>query len=378
MNPTTLLPYYPTYNILDEVVSSKNYKNINIFIDLKNNLQTTFLEFAVKNIIENSKASNYYDTSIFSSVISFLGFHKLYALKRGLNINFYIFFETGQSYYHIHLHKDYKKSRHVGGNLFGLDLEDRDLFKSVLYSNFLMTEKALNRVPNVFVVHLQNLEADFVPYYLIKRKKILQDENTVNLIYSTDHDLYQCVDENTFVFFRHYKTKKIIKKGQVLSEYLKIESDIPDEYLPFAMSIIGDSGDDIDGIKGIAAGRFIPIFNDLKNIIGDMTLLYKNIEEGSNPFSLYQETKLNKNIDKIIESEKNSSLISRNMKLVSFELLSRKLDNPDCTEIIDKKKKLLDPFKIKEIVSYDSILNALVKNHVILEEESLNVLYYGS
>ena len=70
MHPSSLLSYYPTYNILDQIVSYNNYKKLNIFIDLKNTLQTTYMEHAIVNIIQNSKNTKYIDTSIFSSVIS--------------------------------------------------------------------------------------------------------------------------------------------------------------------------------------------------------------------------------------------------------------------------------------------------------------------
>ena len=77
MHPSSLLSYYPTYAILDEIVSYGSYKELNIFIDLKNNLQTTYMKHAVENIVESSKQSRFVDTSVFSSLISFLSFHKL-------------------------------------------------------------------------------------------------------------------------------------------------------------------------------------------------------------------------------------------------------------------------------------------------------------
>ena len=57
MHPSSLLSYYPTYAILDEIVSYGNYKKLNIFMDLKNNLQSTYMEHAILNILENSKTN---------------------------------------------------------------------------------------------------------------------------------------------------------------------------------------------------------------------------------------------------------------------------------------------------------------------------------
>ena len=127
MHPSSLLSYYPTYAILDEIASFGNYKKLNIFIDLKNTLQTTYMKHAIENIIDSSKKSRYLDTSVFSALISFLSFHKIYGVKRGIDTNFIIFFETGQSFYHKNIDKSYKISRRID-NLYGIDKVDRDLF----------------------------------------------------------------------------------------------------------------------------------------------------------------------------------------------------------------------------------------------------------
>ena len=183
MHPSSLLSYYPNYNILDEIVSYGDYKKLTIFMDLKNNLQTTYMEHAIINIIEASKKSKFKDTSIFSSVISFLGFHKIYGMKRGIDINFIIFFESGQSYYHKNISKKYKISRRID-DLYGLERADRELFYEVLHANYRLIEKVCNRLPNIKVIRLPNLEADFIPYYLLSRKKISYDGEVGYITYS--------------------------------------------------------------------------------------------------------------------------------------------------------------------------------------------------
>ena len=252
MHPSSLLSYYPNYYILDEIVSKKNYKEVNIFIDLKNCLQTVYMEHAIKNIVENTKKSTFKDSSIFSSVLSFLSFHKIYSIKRNVKIRFYIFLESGQSYYHTNISKTYKISRRID-NLYGLDRIDRDLFYEVLNSNFGLIEKVFNRVPFVKVIRLMNLEADFVPYYLISRNLIPQNEESVNIIYSNDHDLLQCINERCLVFFKSAKNKKIVKQNEVVEQTFKCNNIVPDEYLPLMMAVVGDEGDDVKGIKGIGA-----------------------------------------------------------------------------------------------------------------------------
>jgi len=146
MHPSSLLSYYPTYAILDEIASFGNYRKLDIYIDLKNTLQTTYMEHAIVNIVESTKKSGHIDTSIFSSLISFLSFHRIYGIKRGIDTHFIIFFESGHSYYHKNISKQYKISRRID-DLYGLDRQDRELFFEALQANFHLIEKACNQFP---------------------------------------------------------------------------------------------------------------------------------------------------------------------------------------------------------------------------------------
>jgi hypothetical protein len=317
MHPSSLLSYYPTYSILDEIASYGNYKKFNIYIDLKNNLQTTYMEHAIINIIENSKDSRFIDTSIFSSLISFLSFHKIYGMKRGIDINFTIFFESGDSFYHKNISKQYKISRKID-NLYGLDREKRDLFFSVLQANFKLIENIGNKLPSVRVIRLPNLEADFIPYYLLSRKKVTYDGTVGHIIYSNDHDLWQCAADNSFVFSKSAKSKKIIKPGMIMDLFLKKPNNIPDFYLPLAMAVIGDSGDDVEGVKGVGPARFLEIFDDLIKLTGDMKTIYNNVENGNDIFISLPDKIQNKYLRKVVKSEQNNKTITNNLKLVSF------------------------------------------------------------
>jgi hypothetical protein len=372
MHPSSLLSYYPTYTILDDIVLQKNCKNLNLFIDLKNTLQTTFMEHAILNIINNSKKSRFKDTSVFSSVLAFLSFHKIYAIKRNIGVNFYIFFESGRSFYHQNISKKYKISRRID-DLYGLDKQDQDLFRDVLQDNFYLLEQACNKIPNIKVINVLNLEADFIPYYLITRKFV--SETDVNIIYSNDHDLYQCVNENTFQFSKSATKKFIIKKDQVMKTYLRKETDIPDEYLPLAMSVIGDTGDDVDGIRGIGPSRFADVFPDLKNSIKSMENLYENVQASNPIFDLESTKDLNKYMIPIVQSENTSKTISNNLKLVSFELISRMLDDPSDTEMIRRKEKIQNLFTCDKLSECKDLKNALERSGVFLEDWLENLFY---
>lgn len=376
MHPSSLLSYYPTYSVLDEALSSSSYKNLNIYIDLKNVFQTLYLEHAIVNLVESSKISKSIDASIFLSLLSFLAFHKIYSIKRNVQLKFFVFFESGHSYYHLNISKDYKKSRKAD-DLYGLDKESRELFFEILSKNYGLIEEAFNRVPSVKVIRLLNLEADFIPYYLVRNRLVDVSQETVHIIYSNDHDLLQCVGKNAFVFSKSAKVKRLVKRSEVMSKFLNCETDIQDVYLPLAMSVIGDSGDDVKGVEKIGAKRFVESFQDLKLVVGgSMKMLYENVEGSKLMFN--SSNYPNKYMNWIAREEQNKGLISRNLRLVSFELLSRALDNPTSTEMVEKRKRIYKILLRSELVPLREMKEALERSGIYIGDDSLDVVYYGS
>ena len=362
-----LLSYYHNYSILDEIVSNSGCKKLNLFFDLRNNLQTTFMKHGIDLIIGASKRGNFIDTSVFSSLISFLSFHKLYSSSRHIDLDFYIFFESGKSYFHTNLSKKYKISRRTD-SLYGLDKVDRDYFYEILQKNFLLVEKAAGRLPNTYVIRLQNLEADFVPYYLIRNK--LVDQEATNVVYSNDHDMLQCVNDNTYIFSKSQSGKKIIKSGGVLKHYLKFKKDYPDEYLPIIMAIIGDPGDDVDGIKNVGPKRVEEFIDDFIGECGGIDLIYDNVFHDRPLLKLETLRIENKHMRTVVD---NIDIVARNLKLVSFEILSRYLDNPNSTELLEKRKVIEDSIRNKKIMDYNKLIPALEMARVYITEEYDNL-----
>lgn len=377
MHPSSLLSYYPTYAILDEIVSYANYNKINIFVDLKNCLQTLYMEHAIVNIIENTLQARYVDTSVFSSVISFLSFHKLYSLKRNIEVNFYIFFERGQSYYHKNISSKYKISRRID-DLYGLPVEKREAFFKIMRKNLILIEKACNMMPNVNVIALNNLEADFVPYYLIRNKLVDCGPNVANVVYSNDHDLLQTIQlaNNVYVYQRVPQYKKVIKKNEVMKRFLKVDKPFPDDYLDISMAVIGDGGDDVDGVRGIAQKTMSKILEEVVNLGGGIEKIRENVVRGKPIFDPNLPTNPNKYMSKVLFEEKNNKLISNNMKLVSFEILSRFVDDPISTEMVKKRKHIIEVLQNKKVAPLQVIRGALEKSRVLLEDNTLETIYY--
>jgi len=373
MHPAQILSYYPTYSILDEIISFNNYDTLNIYVDLKNCLQSVYMEHTIVNLIESTKMGNRYDTSIFTSLMSFISFHKTYAAKRNIKINFYVFFESGISYYHNNISKKYKISRRID-DLYGLDAVDRELFFEVLRQNLGFIEKAYNKMPDVKVIKLLNLEADFVPYYLMTRNYVDTRNNVANITYSNDHDMAQNLSEHSYQFIKTSQGKSIVKANEGMTKQTKKPWNGDDEYQPLAIAIMGDPGDDVYGIKGIGGVTFLKIFPMLKKMVGTMDELNENVLKNKPIFDTSIDYK-NKHINKILDFEKKEKLISNNLKLVSFEILSRVFDDPDTTELLGRKKRFEKIVTSEESVSLESMRSALEKNNVEILGEDLDIVY---
>jgi hypothetical protein len=169
-----------------------------------------------------------------------------------------------------------------------------------------------------------------------------------------------------------------LKKGDISSEYLKYECNIPDEYFPLEMAILGDKNDNIlDKVKGIGQKTIPKIINELVDLVGGMNNLYDNVFNNKNIFSLDAKNQTdNKNIYSIIEAEEERSTISKNLKLTSFELLSRFLDNPPTTEDTQRRKHIYNVMNDSTISKSEAIYQALNKIGVLTEVENpLDILY---
>jgi 5'-3' exonuclease len=104
-------------------------------------------------------------------------------------------------------------------------------------------------------------------------------------------------------FSKSAKSKKIIKPGMIMDLFLKKPNNIPDFYLPLAMAVIGDSGDDVEGVKGVGPARFLEIFDDLIKLTGDMKTIYNNVENGNDIFISLPDKIQNKYLRKVVKSE---------------------------------------------------------------------------
>ena len=160
-----------------------------------------------------------------------------------------------------------------------------------------------------------------------------------------------------------------------MQTFLKRENNITDEYLPLAMAIIGDSGDDVEGVKDVGPARFASMFYEMKQYGGSMNKIYNRVGKNKVIFDPIPSGTKNKYLNMVVDEEVKNRTISKNLKLVSFELISRELDDPSSTEILEKRKLIEKILSTEDKVPCDTLKKALDMHNIYLEESSLDFLY---
>lgn len=343
VNTSQFFSYYPKYEYLDTMLGATQKKHINLFVDVKGCAPALYLEWGVRTILDYSKTHRHISVHLFSAILQFIAFHKLYAAKRGITISFYFFMEQGKSKYHLNIYNGYKENRNIS-DFFNLDMEDKELLAKLLDKNYDISEYVINRIPKCYFYKLQFCEADFIPWYLMKYKipKITVDES-LNLIYSRDKDMHQCLGfPNTYQYYRaNYRDSScLINEDNCFEHWFKTpcrKADRAADWFPLFLSMVGDAADGIPGIKGIGAKTIIKFLDDIFNVYGnDPDIMYQQCMSGSPVLFESQISLKNKTADKLFKNEK---IIQRNMKLISYRALSEYVNGDSYTlDAIDIKK----------------------------------------
>lgn len=373
MNVAQFISYYPKYVYLDDLLTLTGSKKINFFIDLKGCMQALYQEWAVKYVISQSLKARYVDTTLFFSFLEFIAWHKNYAKKREIDINFVFFLESGNSIYHESIYKDYKKDRR-STDMFGLSEAHKELLFNILNKNYTVIQKMGNRIPNVKVIRLNYLEADFIPWHLIKN--VLKTDGETNIIYSVDKDLLQCLEfDNTFQFYRTWKKAGIISKTNIYEHFLKEDRDWDPRWFSLILAIMGDASDGFTGVYGIKEKKILKVFPWVMKSCQSMKEVYNRIKKKQTIFQPIARTNNKLIEDKIILSE---DIIIRNLKLISFELLSDCLEDGYPTSMIKNKEEILSIINSeKKITNPVIFLDAIERSGLsnVLTDNSINNLF---
>jgi DNA polymerase-1 len=214
------------------------------------------------------------------------------------------------------IYKDYKANRKPPTRLnrqydMTTDEQEKENMKYQLVSLVEMVEC----LP-VSILALDHVEADDVIAYM---SELVTKNGGTSIIYSTDKDFLQMVNENVKVY------NPVKKKTFDIDVILETYGVHPDNFV-FFRSLLGDKSDNIDGIKGAGEKtllKYIPEFADPTVEVNLDLIEQKYTDIKKKP----------KVIESILD---NSSIVNRNMQLMNLR---------DVDINIDAKMKVLHKFE---------------------------------
>jgi DNA polymerase-1 len=186
--------------------------------------------------------------------------------------------------------------------------------------------------------YIAGAEADDAIGYLCKY--LLKDKNKI--IVSSDHDFYQLVDDNTIIWSPTLKS--FVDKHKVIERF-----GIHPNNFCLAKSIVGDTSDNIPGVKGVGykslAKRFQKFTESQEYMLYDLVIDSKSMIKKKGP--------------KIFESICNSEdLIKRNNRLVLLDTNNLSISHIKKLESdIENFKPLYDNMNIHRLLKASSITN---------------------
>ena len=209
-------------------------------------------------------------------------------------------------------------------------------------------------------IEVRNTEADTIIYHLIKRFNDKMNEEYKVYIISCDTDMYQMINDNV-VCYNMYDKKEVNSKNWI-DKILKVDDceytlNVKDYVL--MKSIVGDTSDNIKGIKGIGWKKTINYFYIIRKYINDEFEnhyeLSKSIEKYilDNPLEDKKEEKL---LTKFyITLNENENVLSRNMKLMDLSQLetSTLFEIVKTIDNIFNKEYVFEEDKFKEFMRFD-------------------------
>jgi len=167
-------------------------------------------------------------------------------------------------------------------------------------------------------------------------------DSSANIIYSADKDMVQCLNStNVFQYYKHYRSIKMLAEKDIFEHVFKVEIDVEpkSEWFCMALAIIGDDSDGFKGVMGIGGKTCARILPQIAIICGgSMDKVYQNIHDKKPIFDASYEPS-DKAIAKVM---KNEDIVIRNLKLLSYKLLSDHMEGGFPTYTIERKKQIMD------------------------------------
>jgi len=277
MSMTTYFRGMPSPETLTQIASK--YRRVIIFVDF-NNISRGFykpeiIADIVTYMVNNSSIPGY----VLKDWITFQLYFEAWAMLQRKQLNVVYFCESGESYYHKNLLSSYKANRITSRFVLadGLMMQfdnniDKveEVFRAFKFRLWKWIE-AIASMSHIPMFRFENLDADFIPEYLLRRTK-LYDDDTCYVILSNDGDMIQTIDvaDNVFVVdgeiviteTNWYVSKKYLAEGS--TGLIEPGTTVPGDRIILYKAVAGDTADSIPGVKGMGKKT---VFKDLLPLI---------------------------------------------------------------------------------------------------------------
>jgi len=194
---------------------------------------------------------------------------------------------------------------------------------------------------NIKMIEIPGFEADDIIATLVKK---LKEKNETTVIISSDKDLMQLIDDNTFMY--DSMRDKLFSAKEVKDKF-----GVGPEKIEELLTLSGDSVDNIPGIPGVGpktAAKFLNEFGSIKEI-------YNNLDQLSERFK-----------NKFMDNKENIEISNYLVKL-KYDL-NISIDTEETDTIIPNKEKLKEIFeklnfqKLAENFKINNFDKEIVKN----------------
>lgn len=214
-------------------------------------------------------------------------------------------------------------------------------YKSLLYQSGKF-KKYLDILP-VSQIHVEGLEADDIVGFLATRGK---KENEEIVIMSTDKDFLQLLNPTV----KMYNPIKNMIINEVIMKK-NYSDNVPPQNFVLMRTVLGDTSDNLSGVKGIGPKTMLKLFPELLN---EKKLSVWDLLSISETKVLEEENKLTKWYKRIIE---NFDIIERNYRLMVLDELNMISISQlkEIQSVIDEKWKLFQMTQLSMMFREDKL-----------------------
>lgn len=245
------------FSKLDEL-NPLNGKKVRFFINLESVLKRILTQY-VNNYLVARNDTLYTKKELLSNIINLAQHYRLYCAKQDIESEVYLYWNypcgNFNNYKYNSSYKLYYSNK-INRNI------QADYVTNVIKDILPQLSVIVKYINQVYLITNGEVESSLFPYVITKANPC----DCQNIIISTDKYDCQYVLKDFDILIPNKDDSKLVTKNNVI-DYLKevtnvtTSDTIPINYVPFALSLLGDKYRNIQKIKGIGLSAIIKVIN---------------------------------------------------------------------------------------------------------------------